>query len=84
MLKVDTQGHDLAVLRGCGDRLRAFRVVVLEASNRAIYEDIPQLMDYLSFMQSHGFELTGTFPIRRDGQHVIEFDCTFVRLDATR
>lgn len=80
-LKMDTQGYDLQVVRGAGTRLPAIRALQTELAARPTYEGMPTLPEALTELGSHGFELTGMFPVARELDHlrVIEFDCVMCR-----
>jgi FkbM family methyltransferase len=77
-LKCDTQGHDLEVLAGLGDR----RVVGIqvELSFMGIYEGQPGYREALAELDRLGFAPTGFFPIVRhtDGLALVEADGVFV------
>jgi FkbM family methyltransferase len=80
LLKIDTQGHDLAVIEGAGDRINDIAAVLLEAPTLPIYDDIPTMDVLLVEMRNRGFDPCNIFPIMRtsDWLRMIEFDCTFV------
>ena len=89
LLKVDTQGHDLAVLAGAASLIeRAVVALQIEIGVISIYEDTPDISEVLRTLQSYGFDIVGLFPIARDrdGLRVLEFDGVFVRrgVDLTR
>jgi FkbM family methyltransferase len=83
-LKMDTQGYDLQVVRGAGNRLSAIRALQTELAARATYQDMPTLPAALSELDGLGFEVTGIFPVARELDHlrVIEFDCVMCRKPA--
>ena len=69
MLKIDTQGHDLAVLRGA-ERLLAsgqVQVILCEINFSPLYEGQPSMGDIYSFLSSLGFGLVGLYDTARDG-----------------
>jgi FkbM family methyltransferase len=81
-LKMDTQGFDLAVLRGAGDALSRFVGFQSELSVRRIYQQAADFREALSFYQSLGFDISafvpnnaGHFPV------LIEIDCIMIRRD---
>lgn len=79
-LKSDTQGYDMQVLEGMGDRLEDCIGVSLEMSVQRIYEDQPHHIDMQSFMRDRGFDLYGTSIVTRDEQGaIIEYDALFCR-----
>lgn len=81
-LKMDTQGFDLAVLRGAGDVLSQFVGFQSELSIRRIYEDASDFREAITFYQSLGFDLSAFVP--NNAGHfpaLIEIDCIMVRRD---
>jgi FkbM family methyltransferase len=81
-LKLDTQGFDLAVLRGAEGVLSRFVGFQSELSIRRIYEDAVDFREALTFYQSLGFDLSALVP--NNGGHfpaLIEIDCIMVRRD---
>lgn len=56
-LKVDTQGHDLAVLRSLGARLADVQHIVIEVcvADRPTYQQAPTHEDILDFLTARGF-----------------------------
>lgn len=61
-LKMDTQGSDLAVARGAGDRLQRFVGLQSELSIKRIYEHQSDYRESIDFFESAGFVLSGFFP----------------------
>ena len=56
-LKIDTQGSDLAVLRGMGDKLKTLSGVQVEMFFTRFYKGAPMGTDIHRFMTSFGFEM---------------------------
>jgi FkbM family methyltransferase len=80
LLKIDVQGHELDVLRGSPDALRAIALLELEVSIRPLYEGQPLLHDVLDATRSLGFRLVALEPgfyDRADGT-ILQFDAFFV------
>lgn len=67
VLKVDTQGHDLHVLRSAGDYLRPDRIpaVLVEANFRQWYQDQDSWGDVVGYLLERGYTLAQTHT-RRD------------------
>ncbi len=84
LLKTDTQGHDLAVLRGAPLTLQRTTAIATEASVRPIYEGSPTYQEIIQFLACAGFRLSGLYPISHDDRDfsLIELDCYFVRANA--
>ncbi len=79
-LKTDTQGFDMNVLRGLGERLADVRGIQIEAAFKPIYEGMPRYGEVLAFLEQAGFSLSGVYPVSRDPSHaIIEADFVFVR-----
>jgi FkbM family methyltransferase len=55
LLKIDTQGAELQVLEGLGDRLDEIDVVIVEASLMKFREGIPEFADIVRWLDSHDF-----------------------------
>ena len=78
-LKCDTQGHDLAVLSGLGDR--AVLGLQVELSFVPIYDEIPDWLTVENALRLRGFGPVDYFPVNRaaDGLSLLEADGVFVR-----
>jgi hypothetical protein len=83
-LKMDTQGFDVEVFRGLGDRTREFVGLQSEVALMQLYEGMPRLPEALAVYESAGFEISGMYPVNRENRsgRVLEFDCLMVRADA--
>lgn len=80
-LKLDTQGHELEVIKGISsfDRIR---LIQSEMSLIPIYKETPSMADSIRLFQELGFDIAALCPVNTDNQHrVIEFDCLMVRSD---
>jgi len=80
-LKLDTQGFDLEVFAGLGERAGDFVGMQAEVALMKIYEGMPRLPEALAVYESAGFEVTALYPVSRQSQtaRVLEFDCVLVR-----
>lgn len=82
-LKMDTQGWDLNVLAGAIGILHRVEALQSEISVKNIYQQMTSYPDALRQMTDMGFELSGLFPVVREGElRVIELDCVMVRATA--
>lgn len=82
-LKIDTEGHDLSVLRGCGTMLAEIDFIQCEASaNRynRFHNAFTEIFDFLSDRGFHLFQITGqTWEWGGGGKPVLRrFDPVFV------
>lgn len=84
-LKIDTQGHDLEVLRGAKSCLNDFKGLLSEVSLKSIYEHVPPYEEVLEYCQQAGFGISGLYAVDRDGAtlELIEVDCVMVNTNNT-
>lgn len=61
LLKLDLQGHELRVLKGAGDQLSRFEVIICEMSLISI-DDAPPFAEVNCFFENHGFHLYDVIP----------------------
>ncbi len=79
-LKMDTQGYDLEVFKGLGNKLEYVVAIQSEVSLIPIYEGMPHWTDSISVYEQAGFGVAGLFPVTLDGCRVIEYDCLMVKI----
>lgn len=82
LIKLDTQGSELDILRGAPNTLSAAKAVIMEVSLTNYNEGAPQMAETVMFMEAHGFHLAENLgdiihPIDRN---VIQRDCLFLRV----
>jgi FkbM family methyltransferase len=79
-LKLDTQGHDLSVAVGAGNRLRDFVGLQSELSFQGLYQDAPGFEEALQFYRDSGFELSAFVPNNLGHfPRLLEIDCIMYR-----
>ena len=61
LLKLDTQGHDLTILKS-SDNLKFFSGIQCEIAFKSIYLDAPKYYETIQFLEKSGFELSAIFP----------------------
>ena len=85
-LKLDTQGYDLEVFAGLGERVADFMGMQSEVALLQIYEGMPRMPEALAAYEAAGFEITALYPVSRDMRtaRVLEFDCVMVRAGTRR
>lgn len=82
-LKIDTQGYELEVLKGCPNLLKLLDVVLLEVSLVNTNKGAPLFAEVVSFMTSNGFKLFDfCSQIRRKDGVLWQTDLLFIRVDA--
>ncbi len=83
-LKLDTQGYDLEVFAGLGERVGELAGLQSEVALMPIYEGMPTMPEAIAAYEAAGFEVTALYPVSRqsDTGRVLEFDCVMVRAGA--
>lgn len=83
-LKMDTQGYDLEVFAGAGDRVGDFVGLQSEVAVLRLYEGSPKMSEAVATYEDSGFEITGMYPVTREAAtgRVVEFDCVMMRAKA--
>lgn len=83
-LKMDTQGFDMEVFAGAGDRIADFVGMQSEIAALQLYEGSPHMSEALAAYDDAGFEITGMYPVTREETtgRIVEFDCVLVRAAA--
>jgi len=81
LIKIDTQGYELEILKGAEKALLTAEFVLLEVSFLDIYQNTPLVSDVLIFMKGHGFVVYDICSIMRrplDGA-LFQSDFLFVK-----
>lgn len=78
-LKMDTQGYDLEVFKGLGSLLDQTMVLQTELPVIPIYEGMPHWTESIATFEKAGLQIVGMFPISRDSEWVVEYDCLLAR-----
>ena len=81
-LKLDTQGFDLAVIRGAGEIISQFRGMVSEVAIKRLYADSPTFEESSAAIGRAGFQPAGMFSVNPyKTLSLIEMNAYFVRKD---
>ncbi|MFE9684625.1 FkbM family methyltransferase [Streptomyces sp. NPDC002701] len=80
-LKMDTQGFDMEVFAGAGDRIAEFVGMQSEVAALQLYEGSPGMAEAVAAYEAAGFGVTGMYPVTREPAtgRVVEFDCVMMR-----
>jgi FkbM family methyltransferase len=81
MLKIDTQGYEMPVLRGAPDLLKRVRGVQIELSVTALYEGQALFEEVMAHLKQNGFALWNVSPGFVDPRsgRMLQFDGSFFR-----
>lgn len=81
-LKIDTQGYDLEVMKGCARWLNKVALLQSEISITPIYDQMPHYTQALEYYESLGFSLIDLHVVDRAPHgSVLEYDCVMARLE---
>src|SRR5262249_43562444 len=81
LLKVDTQGSELDVLEGLGERLADVDVLLIEASLMAFRRGAPELADIVRYLHERSFSVYDILEghVRSLDRALAQVDLVFVR-----
>ena len=80
LMKLDTQGYDLSVLRGSINSLSAIGAILTETAFIPIYSGMPLFDDIRSFVEKYDFKLSFMFPVSKNAKgQIIETDSFFTK-----
>jgi FkbM family methyltransferase len=81
-LKIDTQGYDMEVLKGCIRWIDKISLLQSEVTVTPIYRDISQYTESLAHYESLGFSLLNLYVVNRNQDRSISaYDCVMARLN---
>lgn len=66
LLKIDVQGYELEVLKGCKNILSLLAYVYVECSYQELYQGQPLANEIISFLNQQGFNLKGVYNTNYD------------------
>lgn len=74
-LKIDVQGFELEVLKGCEDYLKSFLGVFCEVSLSQLYENAPKYWEVLQFLDINNQQIIDMYPgIRSSDKILLQID----------
>ena len=85
LLKIDTQGAEIKILKGLGKFIYNFEIIILEVSVHEYNKNCPLFDEVMLFMKSKDYIIYDIFDLKRLGKNnsfLIQFDCIFVRKDS--
>jgi len=80
LLKIDVQGYELEVLRGCEQLLNRFDHIYAECSFVELYEGQPMAYEIIGYLAKRDFRLIGVYNMHYDRQgRAVQGDLLFSR-----
>lgn len=81
LLKIDVQGYELNVLKGCGELLNQFDHCYVECSYKELYHGQALAAEIIEFMTGTGFDIVGKYNAHMDKDGApIQCDILFRRI----
>jgi FkbM family methyltransferase len=77
LMKIDTQGTELNVLKGATQTLRRTKLVLVEMNNHRQYEGNCQYYEVDELLRKEGFVLKDIFVTYRSGNEMSEYDALY-------
>jgi FkbM family methyltransferase len=78
LLKIDVQGYELEVLRGCDPLLPRFQFVYVECSFMELYHDQPLADEVVVYLREKNFRLSGVYnQVESPGGNPVQADFLF-------
>lgn len=81
LIKLDTQGTELDVLKGGAELLRRTSFVLTEMNNHEMYKNACQYYEVDQFLREHSFHLVDIIVTYRAAEGVKEYDAIYERLN---
>ena len=80
LIKVDTQGSELDILRGGKDLVSRASAIILEVSYIEYNEGAPSQQETLNYMKKIGFEEKISIGEHYDGEQIVQKDLLFLKI----
>ncbi len=78
-LKIDTQGFDLIVFKGCTNIVEDIKGIQTEVSFMPLYQGAPTFGESLEVFRQNGFDVSGLYSLGESRfPHAIEHDCIYL------
>ncbi len=81
LIKLDTQGTEIEVLRGGVETLKKTRFILTEMNNHLLYKNTCQYYEVDEFLRSRSFKLADIVVTYRGDEGVAEYDALYRNLD---
>ena len=81
LIKLDTQGTEIEILRGGVETLKKTRFILTEMNNHLLYKNTCQYYEVDEFLRSRSFKLADIVVTYRGDEGVTEYDALYRNLD---
>ena len=86
MIKLDVQGSEIDILKGLGNDIKRFEIVILETSVKEYNKGSPLFIDVINFMNEKNYSFYDIYDLKRLGKNksfLVQFDAVFVRKNSS-
>ena len=78
LMKIDTQGTELTILKGGIETLKRTKLILIEMNNHHLYKNSCQYHEVDAFLRQQGFELKDIYVTYRDKGNMKEYDALYL------
>ena len=82
LIKIDAQGSEIKILKGLGEFIKYFEIIILEVSLHKYNKNAPLFDEVMNFMSIKNFKLYDIYDLKRLGNNksfLLQFDCIFIK-----
>ena len=86
IIKLDVQGSEIDILKGLGNNIIFFEIIILETSVKEYNKGSPLFIDVINFMNEKNYSLYDIYDLKRLGKNksfLVQFDAVFVRKNSS-
>ena len=86
IIKLDVQGSEIDILKGLGEKISFFEIIILETSVKEYNKGSPLFIDVVNYMNKTNYTLYDIFDLKRLGNYgsfLVQFDAIFVKKNSS-
>ena len=86
IIKLDVQGSEIDILKGLGEKISFFEIIILETSVKEYNKGSPLFIDVVNYMNKINYTLYDIFDLKRLGNYgsfLVQFDAIFVKKNSS-
>lgn len=84
LIKLDVQGSEIDILKGCGSKINFFDAIILESSLKKYNKNSPLILDVMNYMNDQNYILYDVCDAKRLGNSksfLLQLDLVFLKKD---
>lgn len=86
IIKLDVQGSEIDILKGLGNNIIFFEIIILETSVKEYNKGSPLFIDVINFMNEKNYSFYDIYDLKRLGKNksfLVQFDAVFVKKNSS-